>query len=182
MFNPDNEEINIVFNNSQKLFIVAEEISLIIIQVANYLRNKGINIYCMEYKVHRTEMGDIFVQTEHKVWDTIVSFVPDGATDRWNEGIKVKDVVFNAVDQYTQNEKTKIFRPSEIFQIIITQYPNFNKSTVNCQLIADSVNHTSRKHYPGGQEDRYFWVGKGKYRLYNPDKDGIWNEIGERVN
>ncbi len=42
--------------------------------------------------------------------------------------------------------------------------------TVGCQIISDSVNHTSRHHYPGG-EDRYWWKEKGKYKLFDPSTD-----------
>ncbi len=62
--------------------------------------------------------------------------------------------------------------PKEVTQVVLNKYPNFNKSTVGCQIISDCVNHTSRHHCPGGK-DRYWWVEKGKYRLFNPEYDNI---------
>lgn len=62
--------------------------------------------------------------------------------------------------------KDYIFSPKDITHIILKKYPTFNKSTVGCQIISDCVGHTSRHHYPGG-EDRYSWISKGQYRLYD---------------
>ena len=42
-------------------------------------------------------------------------------------------------------------------------------------------NHASRKHYPGGQQDLYYKVDKGIFRLYNPEKDGKWDAEGKRI-
>ena len=58
----------------------------------------------------------------------------------------------------------------DICQIILEKYPNFNKNTVGYQIISDSMNYTSQHHYSGG-EDRYWWVEKGKYKLYDPKED-----------
>jgi hypothetical protein len=50
---------------------------------------------------------------------------------------------------------------------------NVNELTINAQVIACSVNHSSAHHYPDAQRF-LFYLGNGRYRLYDPDKDGIW--------
>lgn len=61
------------------------------------------------------------------------------------------------------------FAPKDVVAEVLASYPSFNKNTVSCQIISDCVNHTSRHHYPGGS-DRYWWVEKGKYELYDPER------------
>jgi hypothetical protein len=82
----------------------------------------------------------------------------------------VKQVVWEAVEQVTGGDPDRLFSPKEVAQTVLKKYPDFNRSTIGCQIISDCVNHTSRHHYPGG-EDRYWWVGTGKYRLFVPEKD-----------
>lgn len=54
-------------------------------------------------------------------------------------------------------------------------YPedNVNELTISAQVIACSVNHTSAHHYPDTRRF-LFYLGNGRFRLHNPDKDGIW--------
>jgi len=91
-------------------------------------------------------------------------------TSRWSGEIPARQVVWEAVQEITKKNPDYIFSPKEVTQAVLKRFPNFNKSTVGCQIISDCVGHTSRHHYPGG-EDRYWWVDKGKYRLYDPNKD-----------
>jgi hypothetical protein len=78
--------------------------------------------------------------------------------------------VWEAVAEVTQRDTQRIFSPKEVAENILGKYPTFNRSTVGCQIISDCMNHTSRHHYPGG-DDRYWWLGSGKYRLYDPRQD-----------
>ena len=91
-------------------------------------------------------------------------------SNRWHGDKSVKQIIWESVREFATNDTTKIFSPQDICWIVLNKYPNFSKSTVGCQIISDSVNHTSRHHYPGG-EDRYWWNGKGKYKLYDPTID-----------
>lgn len=48
-----------------------------------------------------------------------------------------------------------------------------NESTISAQIIACSVNHPSAHHYPN--PNRFlFYLGNGRYRRYDPRKDGLW--------
>ncbi len=185
-FHPDvDEEPVIEFNRDQKLFIVAEGISPVIAEVALHLREKyNIDISCLEYEVLRSKQGEYFISTEKVVGFSDVkkkrkpgkSLIP-----KWSEPEKVKDVVKNAVMQLTGGEKAKEFTAAEVQNELIKTYPDINPNTVRCQIIMDCVNHTSRKHYPSGQQDLYYRVDKGLFRLYDPEKDGKWNYKGERT-
>lgn len=185
VFYPDSEsEIKIDFNRNQKLYIAAEEISPIVKQVATHLRSKyKINIHCMEYEVLKTGEQDYFISTEKIVgYDEIRIPINTQSVNRWNEPIKVKTIVYEAVNKLIGGNGSKQFTPADICNEILATYPDFNKNTVRCQIIMDCVNHTSRKHYPSGQQDLYYRIDKGTYRLYNRSTDGKWDWKGERIN
>ena len=180
----DDDNINIVFNNQQRLFIVAEEISKVVLEVINYLNSEySIPIYGIEYSVYKSIEGEFIVNTNRCCgFENKKSFnISDASSNSngWNEDIPVKEVIYNAVKKITLKDSNKIITPIEVIKEVEKEYPNVNKSTVRCQLIQDCVNHTSRKHYPNGQRDIYFLVSKGRYRLYNKKSDGKWNFKGE---
>ena len=184
-FFPDAEEEPVVeFNRNQKLFIVAEKVSPVIQEVALYLRDKHkVDLSCLEYEVLKSKQGEYFISTEK-----IVGFTELGGKGgtgkptmlRWSEPVKVKDVIRDAVLKITGGDKAVTFSPVDVYNELIKQYPDINSNTVRCQIIQDCVNHTSRKHYPSGQQDIYYRIDKGLFRLYDPEKDGKWNYKGER--
>lgn len=187
VFDPDNAiSSDIKFNLNQKLFIVAEEISPIVRQVAFHLRSRyKLDLHCLEYQVMKTLEGDYLISTER-----VVGYDEGGSGmtvkglnrgQRWNEAKGVKEVIRETVDTMTGGTTDVIFTPAQVISEVSRSYPNINRSTVRCQLIQDCVNHSSRKHYPGGQQDLYYLVDKGKYRLYDPSNDGKWNEKGEQI-
>ena len=186
-FLPDvDEEPKVKFNKNQKLFIVAEEISPVIQEVSLHLREKySVDVSCMEYEVLKSKQGEYFISTEK-----IVGFTEVGkkhktgkqSIARWSENVKMKDVITEAVMKITGGDKSTIFTSADVYNELIQQYPDINQNTVRCQIIMDCVNHTSRKHYPSGQQDLYYRIDKGRFRLYDPEKDGQWNYKGERIN
>ena len=179
VFYPDSEEEpNVKFNENQKLFIIAEEIPSIIRQVTAYLRNKHhINIFCIEYEILKSEQGEYFISTEK-----IGVFEDIGpTTTRWNEPVRVKTVIYEAVNRVTNGRNDSVFSPTDVYKELIKTYPDINRSSVSGQIIQDCVNHSSRKHYPSGQQDFYFRIDKGKFRLYDSSKDGKWDSKGEKI-
>ncbi|HBV98054.1 MAG: hypothetical protein JL50_00890 [Peptococcaceae bacterium BICA1-7] len=179
VFYPDSEDMpEVQFNKNQKLYIVAEEISPVVRQVASHLRTKyRMNISCLEYHVLKSKQGEFFISTEKTVgFDNLAPKTPDAI-----RAFKVKDVISDAVNRLTQGSRTILFSPADVYIEIKKQYPDINRSTVGCQIIQDCVNHSSRKHYPSGQRDLYYKVDKGKFRLYDPVADGQWNFKGERI-
>lgn len=55
------------FNKSTRLIIVAQEISREIRQTALFLRKKGIDIYCMEFKYFETKSGEKIISSDFVV-------------------------------------------------------------------------------------------------------------------
>ncbi|WP_031517504.1 DUF7669 domain-containing protein [Desulfofalx alkaliphila] len=183
VYMPDNDEpISVRFNTKQRLFIVAEEISPTIRQVCIYLREVyGVDINCIEYEILRTQQDDFIVSTSRVVGYGSAENQNDVGV-RWKEPVRVKTVISDAIEKLTQGKDNITFTPSEVIRELVKQYPDINQSTVRCQIIQDCVNHTSRRHYPSGQRDLYYRIGKGKYRPYNPNKDGRWDWEGKKVN
>lgn len=62
-FQSESDE-NVSFNKSTKLIIVAQEVSKEIKQTALFLRKKGIDIYCMEFKYFETSSGEKIISCD----------------------------------------------------------------------------------------------------------------------
>jgi len=187
IFYPDAEDSpDIHFNVKQKLYIIAEEFSQTVRQVAAYLRNSfNMDIHCLQYQVYKTQEGDYLISTERVVgYGQKASGITAGsltAGQRWNEPISIRDLTFEAVKKIINGDNSVVFSPIQVISEILKTHPGVNRSSLRChQLIADCVNHTSRKHYQGSH-DLYYLVEKGKYRIYNPEKDGKWNDKGEKL-
>ncbi|WP_066174424.1 DUF7669 domain-containing protein [Bacillus marinisedimentorum] len=181
VFYPDTQEKSSVeFNRKQRIFIIAETVSPIVREVTDHLRDRyGMEIFCMEYTVYKSSQGEYIISTEQIGSSASVK----SSTGRWNEPVKVKELVYDTVRKLTiYDEGDETFTPAAVYREIAKEYPDINPTTVRCQLIADCVNHTSRKHYPSGQKDLYYLVSKGNYRKYDPQRDGEWNWKGEPVN
>ena len=162
-------------NRRLRLFIIAEEIPSAVLRVSRFLRTShSMDINCLTVSTFQTESGEVLINMEARVGDEDIvtpKAVRQAASQisRWAGDKPVKQVVWEAVQELIQGNKED-FTPKEAIALILEKEPDFNKSTAQCQLIADCVNHTSRHHYPGG-DDRYWWISKGKYRLYNPERD-----------
>ena len=88
--------------------------------------------------------------------------------DRW-AGPPVKQVVWEAVLEFTNGDANVEFTNQDIKSICLRRYPNFKERNVEAQVISDCVNHPSRDHHYHSEssEDRYWRVSRGKYRLYH---------------
>ena len=65
-------------------------------------------------------------------------------------------------------------------EYIKENYPrdNVNELTIGAQVIACSVNHTSAHQYSNSHRF-LFYLGNGRYRRYDPNKDGMWEVTPE---
>jgi hypothetical protein len=162
-----------VLNQRLRLFILAEEIPDAVARVCRFLRTShGIDVSCVAVSTFQTQSEEILVSTEVKVGEENVVAPKRTQTLRWSGEKPVKQVVWEAIQELTQGGKDVTFAPKDITTAILKKYPNFNRSAVGCQIISDCVNHRSRHHYPGG-DDRYWWIEKGKYRLYDSERDKV---------
>lgn len=184
IFYPDDDIMRETkFNQKLRLYIVAEEITRTVKDVVKYLSNSGLTINCMKYEVYKASNGEFYISTGIDEADIVVA-KPNGARTNlsgWNGDIPVKQIVKSAVAVVLKAKSDGIFTGKDIIKEIVNNYSNCNANTIRCQIYADCVNHTSRKHYKGGQLDLYFSIGNGRYRLYNLETDGKWNSDGERI-
>lgn len=158
-------------NQRLRLFIAAEEITPSVSKVCRFLRQvHGLDVNCIQFKIYQTEGGEVLVNSEAIVGLEDIVAPKKTASHRWAGEKTAKQIIREHVIEFVAGEKNKLFSPKDISQLILKKYPSFNKNTVSCQIMSDSVNHTSRHHYPGG-EDLYWWLEKGKYRLFDQEKD-----------
>jgi hypothetical protein len=170
-------------NQCQILFIVAEEIHPRVVEVARYLRERGtLDVRCVSFDVFRADSGEIVVSVDTVVGDApIRDLVMAGSGGPWSGDKPASEVICETVQRILSQPGKETFTPSEVYREILKTYPDFNRGTNNAQIIADCVNHPSRKHYPGKKPDYYFRVDRGVYRLYDPQQNGVWDQEGNRV-
>lgn len=92
-------------------------------------------------------------------------------------GLAVWEMIKEAVNALGGKTTSK-----EIKSYIKKKYGAVNEGTINCQILACSVNSNSRIHWPenkkpriaNGNYDFLFTLGSGKVELYDPQKHGIW--------
>lgn len=73
-----------------------------------------VDIYCMEYEVLRTQQGEYFISTEKilgydEIKNNTVTSKNINVNERWNEPVKIKTVISNAVIKVTGGEKDSTF-------------------------------------------------------------------------
>jgi len=68
-FDTNNEQQNVSWNKSSKLMIVAQDVSKEIKQTSLYLRKKGIEIYCLEFKYFVDKRGNRMISSDFIVGD-----------------------------------------------------------------------------------------------------------------
>jgi len=80
------------------------------------------------------------------------------------------DAVKETVKSFDRVVSTK-----EVIGYIYEKYPQrpWKESTISAHMIGCSVNHSSSKHYPSFPKF-LFYIGPGKYRMYDPNRDGEW--------
>ncbi|MYB63997.1 hypothetical protein F4X73_04860 [Candidatus Poribacteria bacterium] len=93
-------------------------------------------------------------------------------SSRWSGHKKVRDVVRDAVRVLTQDKTDVEFTIKDVNSVIHKTDSNFKNNTTGPQITQDCVNHPSRKHHTS--KHNYYWrVERGKYRLFDPEKDKI---------
>ncbi len=172
-------------NRSLRLFIVAEEISDEIVHVCRWQRSSlGLDITCIEVTLFQTDSNEMYVDMEVKVGEEDIDASYLKSTKRGPKGKKkhfgkpAKEIVWEAVQQLTGGDESVEWTLKEMRQIISEKYEGFNRTTADCSVYSECVNHNSRHHYPGGQ-DRYWQIKVGVYKLYNPltDKEEFENTV-----
>ncbi|MDE0315746.1 MAG: hypothetical protein OXM61_12645 [Candidatus Poribacteria bacterium] len=165
-------------NRTLRLFIVAEEIPERVTRVCRFLRaSHGIDVTCIVVSIFQTELGEIVVSTETIVGDEQFagpnkSRRKSSSSPRPPSDEPVEQIVWKAVQEFTDGDLNVTFSPIDIERTVENKHPDFLLSRVRRLIRGSCVNFSKRRKYPIG-EDRYWWVSRGKYRLYDPEKDKI---------
>lgn len=173
---PDTDEIP-PLNRNLRLYIVAGSIPARIAHVCRFLRTShGMDINCVDVSTFKTEDGERLVSLDKTVGDEDISNSKTNRrgisqTSRWSGNKPVKQVVWEAVQELMQGNKES-FAPKEVKPLILKSYPNFNMNNLGAEICADTVNNPKRDQY-SANEDRYWRIKRGEYRLYDPEKDKI---------
>jgi len=99
-------------------------------------------------------------------------------SEPWSGKKTASEIIYETVQKLLEQPGKDTFRPSEAYHEILKTHPDFNRGTNNGQITANCVNHPSRQHHSGRKPDRYFRVGRGVYRLYDQQRDGVWDQEG----
>ena len=172
---PETEELPLL-NQKLRLFVVAEEIKPRVARVCRFLRTSyKMDVSCITVSKFQTESGDQIVSMETKVGDEEIVTRKTrqqrtSQTSRWSGDKKARDVVLEAVEEFTRKDVNVEFAVKEIKEHIQKKYPDFNKSTVVGQIMAGCPNLPSYKYHRGNYRS-YWRIDRGKYRLYDPKRD-----------
>ena len=159
-----------------RLFIVAEEIPSRVAGVCQFLRTShDMDVSCIEVSTFETESGEVLVSTETKVGDE--GFAAPRAQQqrpsppsRWSGDTPVKEVVWDAVQEITGGDADIEFAIKDLKPVILDKHPDFKMTNLGPEITSGCVNHPSRR-YHSGSEDWYWRIAKGRYRLYDSEKD-----------
>ncbi len=176
---PETDEIP-PLNGRLRLFIAAEEIPARVAHVCRFLRTShGMDINCVAVSVFQTELGEVVVSTETIVGDEDFAAPKTqqrehpSSPPRLQSDHPIDQVTWEAVQEFTKGDPNATFTLIDIEKILSEKYPDLAESSSPRNRIRGScVNFSTRRNYPKG-EDRYWRVEKGKYRLYDPEKDKI---------
>ena len=106
-FFQNNQDSKVAFNKSSKLMIVAQNISTEIKQTALYLRKKGIDIYCLEFKYFLNKSNERMISSDYVVGEE--EFLKSEKI-KSAELPKVDEKQFAAsLDKYGESAFSKIF-------------------------------------------------------------------------
>ena len=137
------------------------------------------DINCINVSTFQTESGEKLVSMEVKVGDEDVvspktQRQKSSQTSQWSNEKSTKEVVWNTVQDLTKGNTEIEFTLKEVRESVLEKYPEFNKNTLRYLMIEERVNDpTPNNHSITNPEGRYWWISKGKYRLYDPEKDKI---------
>ena len=178
---PETDELPLL-NRAMRLFIVAEEIPPRVAHVCRFLRTAhGMDITCVAISMFQTESGEVVASTETIVGDEDFAVPKTQQRERpsspprppSDHPVDVDQVTWEAVQEFTKGDLNAIFTLPNIEKILSEKYPDLaDSSSPRNRIRGSCVNFQSRHSYPIG-EDRYWLVERGKYRLYDSEKDGI---------
>ena len=176
---PETDELPQLNDGGLRLFIVAEEIPSRVARVCRFLRSShGINISCVDVSIFQTDSHEVVVSTETIVGDEDFVVPKTQQQERFSSPPRppsdrpIEDIILEAVQEFTKGDLSAIFTLKEIEQIISEKHPDLAKSDkVRNRIRGSCVDFEKRHTYSPIGPNTYQWVSRGKYRLYDPEKD-----------
>ena len=115
----------VAFNKNQKLVIIGQSITKEIRQTASFLRKKGIEVFCIEFKYFKTKSGEQIISSECVVGKDsyTVKKVSSGSLPKINKEDFLKSVgqygrsFFEALIEFAENNNLPIHWGSKGFSI-----------------------------------------------------------------
>lgn len=83
---------------------------------------------------------------------------------------------WEAIQEVFENEQG-VLTTDEVIRRVYAKYPTrpWKKNTISHHLVGMSVNHPSSRHHPHSRgHAMLFSLGSGRYRRWNPERDGTW--------
>ena len=177
---PDDDEIPLL-NQKLRLFIVAEEIHPRVASVCRFLRTSyKMDVSCITVSKFQTESGDEIVSTETKVGDEEIVTPKTrqqrtSPPSRWSGDKPVNQVVWEVVQELTGSDTNVVFTQKNILE----RYSSFNANTLRRVIIEDCANRPApNDNIIINPDGKYWWVARGEYRLYDPEKDKSQKDNG----
>ena len=161
-------------NQVLRLFIAAGEIPPPITSVCRFLRTShGMDIICIEVSVFQIESNEErLVSMEVKVGHEDIGYskTREQNSQADNNNKSPKEILWKIVKELTTDDPNTVFTQ----KCILNKSQEMNKNTLRRVIIEDCVNgpplNDNTIINPAG---RYWWVSRGKYRLYDPERDNI---------
>ena len=152
-----------------RLFVVAEEIQPRVAHVCRFLRTSyKMDVSCIAVSKFQTESGDKIISIETKVGEEDSPFSTPLVTDY----PPLREVVPEVIQKLTGGVTNVQFTPKEVKKRILEKFPSFKVAAVNFNIRIYTINQSTFDQIP--IEDRkYWWIKKGTYRLYDPEKDKV---------
>ncbi|MYG00477.1 hypothetical protein F4212_15280 [Candidatus Poribacteria bacterium] len=158
-------------NRKLRLYIVAEDVPTRVVSVCRFLRTSyRIDVSCITVSMFQTKSGEKIVSMETKVGDE--SFPSPGLPDP--DPPPNIQVVRETVQELTGGNTDFVFAPKDVKKFISEKYPNFKLAGVGWNIRIDTVNQSAFDVVPV-IERKYWQIERGKYRLYDPEKDKVQN-------
>jgi hypothetical protein len=91
-------------------------------------------------------------------------FRAENARGHWDDIPNKSEAVRQAAKQAARNSRDGTFTTNDVVDVLKERTSDVNVTTVRVYLIRDTVDHSSRSHYPAGQEDLWQTAGRGCFR------------------
>lgn len=76
------------------------------------------------------------------------------------------------------SELPTTFSSTEMIEWVQAKYPLFKDSTIRAHLRSMAANDPNKRHHNSPRRDVFFKIDRSHYRLYDADRDGLFDEMG----